>query len=723
MRMRILSTAAAALLLAGTAYAQQPPQTPPPPAPRTGDLSAVREQGRLDLGFRATDISGDEARFNRFRDLRNGPFLSGLRAERESGNWAFLGEAHNVGYRDQRFFAAFENIGRLKGRFEWDQIPLFISDTTRSLQRDMGNGVLDVPDATQTAIQNKQTTLADAMSGVQPYELRSRRHTAAFDMTYMASRDLDLTLEVRNVDRKGYHLQAFGLLTSPGGFTQDLGIPMENRTTDIKLGAEWANTRGLATASISGSWFDNQIPVVQFDSPLRISDIAAGPSRGLVPTWPSNTLFTVAAGGAYKLPRRTRLTANVSFGRATQNEPLVASTINSALVAPPLLRTTAEAAGNVVSMVYGLNSRPVENVWLNARYRYYDYANKTEHFEVRQLVGDYNLGTNTWENEPLSVRRHTLDLDASFTPMKFLALGAGYTREAAKRSFRIFENTAEDVFRVTADSTGNQYFSVRLKYERSLRDGSDFDAHLLEEVDEQPDMRHFDVANRTRSRTTAILTLTPVDWLSLSGSVADGRDDYDDTGFGLRDNRNRMYGIGADLMPSDTVTFGVFYGREKYTALQYSRTSNPLPNPTFNDPTRDWWIDSSDRVNTVTANLDLIKAIPKVDLRFGYDLSDGDAAYVYGQPANQTVFTTTPLAQLPTLSNRLRGARADLQYYLRPDVAVGVVYRYEDYDVRDFALDEGPMSTLVTTTSTIYTGYMYRPYTAHTGWVRMTYLW
>lgn len=724
MRIRTLSTAAVALLLAGTAWAQQPPQTPPPSsAQQAGDRSAVREQGRLEFGLRATNISGDEARFNRFRDFRNGPFLSGLRGERETGNWFFLGEAHNVGYRDQRFFAAFENIGRLKGRFEWDQIPLFISDTTRSLQRDLGNGILDVPDSTQAAIQNKQTTFAEAMSNVRPYELRSRRHIAAFDLTYVASRELDLTLEVRNVDRKGYHLQAFGLLTSPVGFTQDLGIPMEDRTTDIKLGAEWANTRGMVSASINGSWFDNQIPIVQFDNPQRITDIAAGPSKGLVPTWPSNTLFTVAAAGAYKLPNRTRVTANVSFGRANQNERLVAPTINTALVAPPLARTTAEAAGNIVSMVYGINSRPVENVWLNARYRFYDYANKTEHFEVRQLVGDYNLGSNTWENEPLSVRRHTVDLDASFTPLTYLAFGAGYTREAAKRSFRIFENTAEDVFRVTADSVGNQYVSVRLKYEWSVRDGSNFDAHLLEEVDEQPDMRHFDVANRKRSRATAILTLTPADWLALSGSVADGRDDYDETGFGLRDNRNRVYGVGVDLMPNDTVTLGVFAGREKYTALQYSRTSLPAPNPQFNDPTRDWWLDSSDRVNTVTANIDLIRTIPKVDLRFGYDFSDGDAAYVYGGPATQTAFTTTALAQLPTLSNRLRGARADLQYYFRPDVAIGVAYRYEDYDVRDFALDEGTMTSLLVGATTIYSGYLYRPYTAHTGWLRLTYLW
>lgn len=727
MRMKSLSTTAAFLLLPALGWAQQTPPLPPaqpPPLTAPADIVGVRQQGHVDAGFRASSGSGDNARFNRFRDLREGPFVGGFRMTRETGGWFFLGEADNVGYRDQRFAGTAESIGRFKASFEWDQIPLFISGDTRSLQRNLGGGILDVDDAVQQAIQARTLTLADAMAGATAFDMRSRRHVAAFDMTYTASRDVDLRLQVKNTGRNGYHLQNFALATSPGGFTQELGIPIDDRTTDIRLGVEWANTRGLLSAGINASYFENGIPTVQFDNPQRFTDISAGASKGLAVTWPSNSLVSFVAAGAYKLPARTRATANISIGRANQNEPLVAPTINTALVAPPLARTTAEAAANVVSMVYGLNSRPAENLWLNARYRYYDYANNTQHFETTKIVGDWALGTTPWENEPLSVRRHTLDLDASFTPMRYAVLGVGYTREAARRSFRIFEDTADDIFRVTADSTGNQYFTVRLKYERSTRDGSNFDAHLLEEVAEQPDMRHFDIANLKRDRATAILTLTPAAWISLNGSIGTGDDNYEDSGFGLRDNTNRTYGAGVDLMPMDTVMLGVSYQREKYTANQYSRTSSPLPSPTFNDPTRDWWIDSTDRVETAAATLDLLRTLPKTDIRLGYDVSDGRATYVYGIKPNQTIFTgTAALAQLAPLSNRLTGARADVQYFLRPDVAIGVVYRYEDYDVRDFALDAGTLTSLSVGTTTIYSGYMYRPYKAHTTWLRVTYLW
>lgn len=726
MRIRALSAAAAFLLLPASSLAQQPPaapQVPPPAVTQPLDVGAIRQQGRVDIGLRATSISGDEARFSRFRDLRDGPFLSGFRIERETGSWFFLGEASNVGYRDQRFSGAAEAIGRMKLMFQWDQVPLFISGDARSLNRHVGNGVLDVADSVQQGLQNRTLTLADAVAGAESFEMRNRRHTASFDAIYMAAPDVDVKLRVKSVSRKGDTLQNFGLLTSPGGFTQELAVPLDHRTTDVRMGVEWANTRGLLNAGIDASWFDNSIPTVQFDNPQRFTDISAGASKGVVPMWPSNSLVTVSLAGAYKLPARTRATASLSFGRANQDEALVAPTVNTALVAPPLMRGTAAARANVRSMVYGLTSRPTNTLWLNARYRYYDYDNRTSHFEATKLIGDWATSTVPWENEPLSVRRHTAELDASFTPVRYLSVGAGYTRENATRSWRIFEDTAENAFRVWADSTGNRYFTVRLKFERSTREGSGFDAHLLEEVGEQPDMRHFDVANRTRTRTTGIFTVTPASWITVNASLGVGDDDYGDTGFGLRDNRNRAYGAGFDLVPADTVTAGVSYMRETYDANQYSRTASPAPSPQFTDPNRDWWIDSSDRVETILATLDLIKTLPRTDIRLSADTSDGDAAYVYGLRPTQTVFTTTPLAQLPTISNRLRGARADIQYFIRPDIALGVVYRYEDYDVRDFALDAGTLTSLVVGTTTIYSGYMYRPYTAHTGWLRLTYLW
>jgi len=731
MRTRTVSLLGALLLLLPNVAAAQQGTQAPAPAAAPGTQAqpdgggAISNVGRVDFGLRAVSLSGDRARYNRFRDLSDGAFLDRFRLERGNDSWAFLGEANHVGYRDQRFFGAFESFGRVKAAFQWDQIPLFISGDTRSLQRDLGGGILGIDDSIQQGIQGSPSALPALSSAIQnatQFDLRSRRYVAAFDVVYAASRDVDIKFNVRNTDRKGLHLQSFGLLSSPAnGVAQELGVPMDHRSTDINAMVEFGNTRALLSAGVNASWFDNRIPVVRFDNPLRFTDISAGPSMGQVPMWPSNTRFSFVANGSYKLPARSRALASISIGRASQDEALVPGTINTALVSPPLIRPTADASADIVTMVYGLNSRPMENVWLNARYRYYDYANKTPHFEAQQLVGDWALGTALWETEPLSVRNQSLDLDASFTPVRYMAFGVGYGRQDDRRTFRIFEDTAENIFRVSVDSTGNPFYTLRVKYERSNREGSGFDPHLLEEVGEQPGMRHFDVANRDRYRVTSLVTLTPTGWLNLSASAASGRDDYKDTGFGLRDNKNRSYSVGADMMPRDTVNVGVSYQWEKYTANQYSRQANP--GVQFDDPRRDWSLDSDDRVNTLTAYLDLLKTFPKTDIRLAYDLSDGEATYVYGLAPDQTVFTTTPLQQLAPVTNRLMGGRADVQYFLRSNVGIGLAYWYEDYDVEDLSLNSTVINSLNIGTATIYSGYLYRPYTAHTVSLRATYLW
>jgi len=729
MRTSTLSLTGVLLLISPVlAGAQQETQRPAPTAPAATVEPAIAaggsNTGRVNFGLRGEDLDGDRARYNRFRDLRDGAFLEGFRLERSTDAWAFLGEADNVGYRDQRFSGQFESFGKLKANFTWDEVPLFISGDTRSLQRDLGNGILGVDDAIQQGIQGQTLTLANAVGGAVGFDMLSKRKVAAFDAVYTANRDVDVVFKVRNTQRSGYHMQSFGLLSSPGnGIAQELGIPMDMRTTDIRTGVEFANTRGMVSAGINASWFDNQLPAVRFDNPLRFTDISAGPSSGLVAMWPSNSLVSFVASGAYKLPAKTRATAAISIGRAEQNEPFVGSTSNTALLAPPLQRANAEGRADVVSMVYGLSSRPMQDLWLNARYRYYDYANKTPVMHAVTITGDWALNLSEQETEPFSVRRGTLDLDASYAPFEYLSVGAGYTREDAERTFRIFEDTTEDTFRITLDSLGNPYASLRLKYEMSERKGSGFDLHILEAVGEQPGMRHYDVADRDRSRVTGQLTLTPTAWLSVNGSVSMGEDDYKNTGFGLRDNDNRAYGIGFDAVAAETVTLGASYMRERYTANQYSRTANPLPNVTFNDPTRDWWLDSEDEVNTLMASVDFIKTIPKMDIRLSYDLSDGEATYVYGQPANQTVFTTTPLQQLPPVKNKLTGARADAQYFVRPNVAIGGAYWYEAYRVQDFAFNPATINPLAVGTATVYSGYLYRPYTANAGSVRVTYLW
>ena len=144
-----ISTRTSTMLIAACVAALAIPlaaQDPvPPPVSTPGRASAPGQLfGTVDFGFRTDDIDGDEARYFRFRDLRGGPFLDGFRLGRETESLVLRAEASNVGYRDQRYFGQFERIGRLRGSFEWNQIPLYLSRDAESLYVHQGNGVLSI---------------------------------------------------------------------------------------------------------------------------------------------------------------------------------------------------------------------------------------------------------------------------------------------------------------------------------------------------------------------------------------------------------------------------------------------------------------------------------------------------------------------------------------------------------------------------------------------------
>jgi MtrB/PioB family decaheme-associated outer membrane protein len=701
---------------------------------------AAPKLGRFDVGYRGNNVKGDAARFNRYRDLTDGAYLDRFRFDKETETWLFHADANNVGYDDQRFGGEFQSIGKLKASFQWDQIPLFISDSTASLYTNLGNGKLVVDDAVQAALQatGTNTALRDqvlntAIAGAKPFDMKSRRDTGTFGMVYSFDRNTDLKVNVRTYDRSGYNLMSFGFGTSPGLLPAlEMGVPTDDRSTTFKSQLEFANTRGLLSVGYDGSWYNNHLPTVQFENPFRATDISGGASNGQVPMWATNSSFAVNVNGSYKLPARTRANAAISVGQWNQNADLVPPTVNTALVAPPLERPSAEAKADITSMLYTVTSRPGERLWLNAKYRYYDYHNKTPLFEATPLIGDWSLGTGVVENEPASMKRQTLDLDASFELGRYLGVGGGYTREIGDRSFRIFEKTTDDIYRVTIDSTGNQYVAVRAKYEHSQRTGSGFDQALLDEVGEQPTTRHYDIADRDRDRFTTTVTFTPVPNFDVNAAVSTGKDDYKNTGFGLRDNDNKAWNVGFDSTLAKTINLGGTYGYEKYTANQYSRSANP-PTPTdstFYDATRDWTLDQADKVKTYGLYMDFNRTLPKTDIRLNYDLSDGKATYVYGLMPDQKLFTTTPLAQVAPLKNVLTDVRSDVQYYVRPNLALGFTYLFEKYAVDDFSLTDTTINKLNATNATtgafanmIYSGYLYRDYTAHTGWLRLTYLW
>ena len=722
---RLFSLVATALLLvplddvAVGAQATSPPPQTSAPATAPGNDADVRTSNFFDLIGRGTIFAAgsDEARFQRYRDLRDGGTLDAFRYKNDTDSKYVAVSADHIGYRDQRYAAAYNKYGKLKATFEWNQIPIFFSQTTATLFSEVSPGVLRMSDAIQGGVENKTTTLAAAVGQAQLFDLRAKRNVLDVRLVYSATRNLDLNLTVKNTTKDGNQPWA-----GTFGFSDavELPVPLDTRTTELGTSAEWTNGRGMARVGYDGSFFRNNVGTLVWDNPQRITDSpTAGPLQGRMALWPNSDQNAVTASGMVKLPRNSRATAYVSVGNWTQNDPLIPFTINSGLTTIPLDRATADAKAVVTAMTYTFSSKPASSLWVSARYRSYDFDNQTPVFHLAKTVA-YDTSAAAFAEggtSPYAFTRRTFDADASFTPVPFTALRVGYTREQLNQTFRIFDTTTEDTVRLSADATGVSWLTLRGVYEHARRVGTGFDEQTLDDIGEQTSLRQFDISDRNSDRFSTVVQLMPASALSFNGTVSAGREDRPETVFGLRSNNSRAYSIGMDFVPRDAVSFGMSYEYEKYTVLQGSRQANP--GPQFDDPTRDWTTDSADKAHTVSADLDLIKLWPKTDLRFAYNLSRARSTYVYGLAPNSSL---PPVVQLPAVLNELQRATIDMRYYVTRHLAAGFAYWFDKYEVNDFALGQETGTTLAQP-SFLTLGYLYRPYTANTLMGRLTYLW
>jgi MtrB/PioB family decaheme-associated outer membrane protein len=730
MRTKLLIVVGVLLLLPAGAHAQE--VSSPQDVPKSASPAGGAEFGfinQIDFGFRGTsfDANSDKARFERYRDLRDGGFLDRFRFNRETDHWLFDAQADHVGYRDQRFSAAYSSFGKVKATFEWNQTPLFYSQDTSWLYTNQGNGQLRIANtAVRNSIQNGTLSVANVNQFLgSAFDLQQRRDIAAFNLVAPVVRDVDLKFNVTSTHKNGQ--MPWG---ASFGFSADneVAAPLDHRTNDIGASLEWANSKGMARVGYDGSWFNNSIPTLVFDSPFRLTDSTSasayvagnGTSQGRTAMWPDSMANTVSAAAAYNLPGRSRVNGSLSIGDWKQNATLLPFTINTAIPTIPLDRSTAEADARITSFSVNFTSRPVDQAWLNVRARRYDYDNRTPEFHVVNYVRLDQViePSTTGHSEPFGYVRNYVDADASFTPIPYTALKVGYGLEKVDRTFRYLESTTEHTFRTALDTSGNQYVMLRVAYEHSKRVGTGLDEEALDDIGEQVSLRQYDISDRDRDRVTALVQITPVSQFAIVASAQTGRDTRPDANFGLRTFDTNNYSIGFDATPIDKVGFGLIYSYEDAKTNQKSRQASP--GAQFDDPTRDWFTDMNEKVHYVVGSVDLIKAIPKTDVRFALDWNRSNVDYVYTLAPNTTLGPVTPL---PTVYNELQRASVDFKYFLTRHFAAGFVYWYNNYKVDDFQLSPQYVIGNRTLPDGVMLGYFLRPYKANTGWFRLTYLW
>ncbi len=774
MRNRLTIGTAALLLASATfAWAQGKPQ----------EQTTAPSNGSVDIGGRFTSTSGDAARYERYRDLRSGVNANAV-FNKETENWTFNVTGSNIGYRDQRYTMDYSSK-RVKVSFLFDSIPLnygydlktpylcstgncALDPATRTtIQTSRGTGATPVNSATivgvpQTLAQVQTGTLYNSIA--KPFDLQSRRDTVGADLRYSATDNLDLILGVKSYSRSGNQPWGIGFAFNN---LVELPLVVDNRETDIVTGVEWASHQGMFHVDYQHSKFDQNVPSVTVDNPLHATDWNSTPGTGYDPNGytnahgsangrmamaPSNSQDTVHWLGMVKLPGHTTANASFMMGASRQNDALIPWTTNSAVAnattyatfpnLASLPRDSAEMYVNYATSAMNVSSRPVKYLTLNARYRYNSRSDFTRGFDGVEYVRMDAVPEETGgETEPFNINRNTFDINASLTPLRYRVIRVGYGYDRYEHGVRATEGYRDKTGRVSFDTSSVGFMTLRAMYEHTARASVGLDVEDIVGSGGQPALRFYDEASRNRDRFTLMAEFNPVTSVGVNVSVATGRDDYQGADasqeFGLLNNKNNSFTVGANYAPSAKVDLGADYGRETFNALQQSRNANPAPDPTWTDPNRNWTMDNDENVDTFTLYLNLNKVVTKTNMRFAYDYSTSDQAFVHGGPRIPALAATAPgqFIALPNVTNSWTHLTFDLTYALSRKMALGFSLLHEKFDVKDYAtintagpqtLPRADVSTVTDTAridwwGSLLTGYGNRPYSGTTGVVRLFY--
>lgn len=665
----MISAALLVLASASVAEAQQKAAAPAKPA-----LEQTWE-----LGFRATNVDGDEARYERYQSLKNGLF-SQIDISKAGDAVAYGFNAFNVGYDDQAYAFNYNRFGKAKFSLSYNGQPLNYAYNTVTPYRYAGDNKWTLDPALRTRVQNAEagvvgipnsaTTFATGSiyrTIAQLFEMSAQRNTLAASMKYRITPLVDFDLSFQNIQRSGN--QPWGAAFAFNS-AQEIPMAIDNVTNELTAGLEMSKPElGMIRAEYQGSFFKQNFLSMEWDNPIRATDYdngkapPAGPwhssgySNGLGPAFgrmsmaPSNSFNSLRVMGLYKMPNNTTLNGQFMIGRMSQDEDLIPFTTNTKIAQAAtynffpglaqLPRASAEAEADVINALINFTTRPTEYFAFDMKYRFNDHEVGTPtyngEYNVRfDAVPEYVPGTKTHH---LNLRQSTVEAGATFSlPSRRTSLRLGYILDDVKRGGRSFSDMTDYTFRASLDAYQNTFFNLRGIFETTTRIGSGLSEEIWDEIGHRNELRFYDEADMDRIKATAVLGLTPSSKFDLNLSFSMTDDEYSGEGheFGLLSASTSALSLTGNFYVNDKVTIGGTYGMDNWKSNQLARNANPDAGPTaaynsWADPLRNWSMDNDEDVTNASLWIDLIQALPKTDIRFAYNFSDSDLLYeMYG---------------------------------------------------------------------------------------------
>ena len=449
-------------------------------------------------------------------------------------------------------------------------------------------------------------------------------------------------------------------------------MPVDFKTDQFDASAAYNVARFQARIAYYGSIFRNDDAALIWANPYV--PLSNGGTTGQLALAPGNEFHQLVFSAGYKIAEQAQVTADIAFGRMTQDEAFLPYTINTSLTTQPLPRSSLDGRVDTTTGNLKFSSTLTDKLRINAALAYNDRNNRTS-----QAVYDW-ITTDTAPaaprtNLPYSFTRSVARVDGAYALTADIRMYAGCTFDEYQRDLQEVDHTNETSCWGKASFNASDFADIALKWTHAQRTGSNYVPNPDDTPPQNPLMRIYNMADRDRDEVKLRVDVTPGERFDIGLDASVTWDSYYNSVIGLLDGRSWAAAADCAWTFSEKISATCYLSHEQIKSSQ-ANAELLAPSPL-------WFGDNTDTIDTAGVGFKY-RAHEKLDL--GLD-------YTYARSTGEIAIKNAT-AGFPDLTTRLNSARLYVNLAPKKKLSLCLSYWYEDYRSDDWAVDGVTPSTI-----------------------------
>ena len=642
------------------------------------------------------DLHGNSAKFNEYRDIRNGPTGS-FDLQYERGKYYLDAYGQEVGRKDQSYEIHGGQWGNFKYDFRYDELPHNFTEHAKTFYNGVGGANLSyTPQPPSTFLPNTNFNTWNTFD----YSIERKTFSGGFKLDML--KPFFFGVSAAREERRGVMpIGAAG--TSPGGISLELPSPINYLTETIRLEAGYLKDPLSLALRYTYGQFENDNGQLNFRNPATANTAATTDSFTLPP---DNDYFKFDFKGALKLPWNSKFNADASYARNESGRNLFSSYVNDNTAGASNIGQQGRTGITLSNYVFNgrldiqnynfvFTTNPIYFLDAKLFYKYYQTNNKSSQITTVDPLQSPTSFSNEARLFDYLTYRYGAQIGFKL-PMSFYFI-TSYTGTQTSRKREDIPTYNDDIVNAELRWSGVDFLTARVGYENLHRHGDFHPPALTGPTDSntiETYFRTFDGAPKIQDSVKATLDLFPIEDLNLSLGYKWMQIRYTDTILGLQTWRGNEFHVDFDYLAFKRVKLFSYFDYEYAILDQFQRTFSAGTAGVFNPanaPTAtafNWKVSETDYNWAFGAGTDVYVVPKKLTLRLQYTFvkSKGFADYTYLLPANLLALQ----APVNTLNqNNIDIGNLDnytLNYFLAKvtynpikPLALSIAYVYEKY--------------------------------------------